>query len=133
MATSLQLFNKVDLHSVMKAGRWSSGDTFTFFYLRDLCPQADSLQRAGPIVAVGDIIRISPPSRVRISFMLCYVTLFFGEPCSLLPSLKKGGGRSGGPQGDSRLTEFYLYESHCVCRLGARTDRLPSLLCRVLE
>ena len=25
VATSLQLFNKVDLHSVMKAGRWSSG------------------------------------------------------------------------------------------------------------
>ena len=51
VATSLQLFNKVDLHSVMKAGRWSSGDTFTSFYLRDLSPQADSLKRAGPIVA----------------------------------------------------------------------------------
>ena len=59
VATSLQLFNKVDLHSVMKAGRWSSGGTFTSFYLRVLCPQADSLQRAGPIVAAGDIVRIS--------------------------------------------------------------------------
>ena len=59
VATSLQLFNKVDLHSVMKAGRWASGGTFTSFYLRDLCPQADSLQRAGPIVAAGDFIRIS--------------------------------------------------------------------------
>ena len=59
VARSLQLFNKVDLHSVMKARRWSSGGTFTSFYLRDLCPQADSLQRAGPIVAAGDIIRIS--------------------------------------------------------------------------
>ena len=59
VATSLQLSNKVDLHSVVKAGRWSSGGTFTSFYLRDLCPQADSLQRAGPIVAAGDIIRIS--------------------------------------------------------------------------
>ena len=59
VATSLQLFNKVALHSVMKAGRWSSGVTFTSFYLRDLCPQADSLQRAGHIVAAGDIIRIS--------------------------------------------------------------------------
>ena len=38
VATSLQLFNKVDLHSVMKAGRWSSCGTFTSFYLRDLCP-----------------------------------------------------------------------------------------------
>ena len=59
VATSLQLFNKVDLHAVMKAGRWTSGGTFTSFYLRDLCPQADSLQRAGPIVAAGDIVRIS--------------------------------------------------------------------------
>ena len=59
VATSLQLFNKVDLHSVMKARRWSSCGTFTSFYLRDLCPQADSLQRAGPIVAAGDVVRIS--------------------------------------------------------------------------
>ena len=59
VATSLQLFNKVDLHSVMKAGRWSSDGNFTSFYLRDLCPQADSLQRAGPIVAAEDIVRIS--------------------------------------------------------------------------
>ena len=59
VATSLQLFNKVDLHSVMKAGRWASGGTFTSFYLRDLCPQAESLRRAGPIVAAGDIVRIS--------------------------------------------------------------------------
>ena len=58
VATSLQLF-KVGLHSVMKAGRWSSGGTFTSFYLRDLCPQADSLQKAGPIVIAGDIVRIS--------------------------------------------------------------------------
>ena len=59
VATSLQLFNKVDLHSVMKAGRWSSGGTFTSFDLRDLCPQTDSLQRAGPIVPAGDVVRIS--------------------------------------------------------------------------
>ena len=43
VATSLQLFNKVDLHAVIKAGRWSSGGTFTSFYLRGLCPQADSI------------------------------------------------------------------------------------------
>ena len=36
VATSLQLFNKVDLHTVMKARRWSMGGTFTSFYLRDL-------------------------------------------------------------------------------------------------
>ena len=55
VATSLQLFNKVDLQTVMKAGRWSSGDTCTSFYLRDLWPQADSLRRAGPVVAAGDM------------------------------------------------------------------------------
>ena len=31
VATSLQLFNKVDLQAGMKAGRWSSGGTFTSF------------------------------------------------------------------------------------------------------
>ena len=41
----------------------------------------------------------------------------------LTQNIQLGGGRSGGPQGDSRLTDFYLWESHCVCRLGARTDR----------
>ena len=40
VATSLQLFNKVDLHYVIKAGRTFSGGTFTSFYLRDPCPQA---------------------------------------------------------------------------------------------
>ena len=45
VATSLQLFNEADLQAVMKAGRWSSGGTFTSFYLRDLCPQADSIRR----------------------------------------------------------------------------------------
>ena len=41
----------------------------------------------------------------RLESHLCFYAVFFGEPCSLLPSLKKGG-RSGGPQGDSRLTDF---------------------------
>ena len=59
VATSLQLFNKVDLQAVLKAGRWSSGGTFTSFYLRDLCPQADSLRRTGPLVAAGNIVVIS--------------------------------------------------------------------------
>ena len=59
VATSLQLFNKIDLQRVMKAGRWSSGGTFTSFCLRDLCPQADSLRRTGPVVAAGNIIVIS--------------------------------------------------------------------------
>ena len=59
VAESLQLFNKVDLQAVLKAGRWSSGGTFTSFYLRDLCPQADSLRRTGPLVTAGNIVVIS--------------------------------------------------------------------------
>ena len=58
VATSLQLFNKVDLQTVMKAGRWSSGGTFTSFYLRDLCPHTDSLQEKGPLVAAGSVISL---------------------------------------------------------------------------
>ena len=33
VATSVQLFNKVDLQAVMKGGRWSSEGTFIFFYI----------------------------------------------------------------------------------------------------
>ena len=36
------LFKKGDLQAVMKAGRWSSGGTFTF--LLPLRPQADSIR-----------------------------------------------------------------------------------------
>ena len=59
VATSLQLFNKADLQAIMKAGRWSSGGTFTSFYLKDLCPQADSIRKTGPVVAAGEIVEIS--------------------------------------------------------------------------
>ena len=69
VATSLQLFNKVDLQTVMKAGRWSSGGTFTSFYLRDLCPQADSLRRAGSVVAAGDHCDLFLLARLVLLFM----------------------------------------------------------------
>ena len=59
VAASLQLFNKVDLQAVLKAGRWSSCGTFTSFYLGDLCPHTDSLRRKGPVVAAGNIVVIS--------------------------------------------------------------------------
>ena len=58
VATSLQLFNKVDLQTVIKAGRWSNGGTFTSFYLRDLCWQADSLRKTGPLVAAGGVVTL---------------------------------------------------------------------------
>ena len=59
VATSLQLFKKVDLQAVMKAGRWSSGGTFTSFYLQDLGPQAGSIRKTGPVLAAGEIVEIS--------------------------------------------------------------------------
>ena len=58
VAMSLQLFNKVDLQTVVKAGRWSSGGTFTSFYLRDLCPQVDTLRESGPPVAAGRVVSL---------------------------------------------------------------------------
>ena len=42
--TFLELFYKVDLQAVMKAGMWSSAGTFTSSYLRDLCPQAKYME-----------------------------------------------------------------------------------------
>ena len=59
VVTSLQLFNKVDLQAVMKAGRWASGGTFTSFYLRDLCPQADCIRKTRAVVAAGEIVEFS--------------------------------------------------------------------------
>ena len=59
VATSLQIFNKVDLQALMKAERLSSGGTFTSFYLRDLCPQADSIRKTGPVIPAGEIAEIS--------------------------------------------------------------------------
>ena len=64
VATSLQLFNKVDLHSVMKAGRWSSGGTFTSFYLRDLKPK--TYREQDPNWQQGTSSGSPPPSQVSI-------------------------------------------------------------------
>ena len=44
VTTSLQLFVKVDLQTVMKASRWSSGGTFTCFYFRPLSLSRPSTQ-----------------------------------------------------------------------------------------
>ena len=56
---ALQLFNKEDLQAVMKARRWARRGTYTSFYLQDLCPQADGIQKTGPVVAAGEIVEIS--------------------------------------------------------------------------
>ena len=69
VASSLQLFNKIDLQAVMKARRWSIGGTFTSFYLQDLCPQANSIQKTGWVVAAGEIVKIS--SKVILLLVYC--------------------------------------------------------------
>ena len=59
VATSIQLFNKVDLKAVIKARRWSSRGTFTSFYIRDHCPQADRIHKTDPAVAAAEMVVIS--------------------------------------------------------------------------
>ena len=86
VATSLQPFNKVDLQAVMKAGRWSSGGIFTSFYLRDLCPQADSEQKTGSVIAQERSWR-SPP---RCAYLCILSWLMTFSPLSLvLPFLDR--------------------------------------------
>ena len=78
MATSLKLcIGTCRLQTVLKAGRWSGGS----FNLRDVYPQADSLQKTGPLVAAGGVV--SPPACLAI--VIC-----------LTPSFKGGG--CGGPK-----------------------------------
>ena len=63
VASALQLFSKVDLQTVMKTDRWSSGGTFKSFYLRDLFPQADCLSKAGrPLLAGGRVVVVTSAS-----------------------------------------------------------------------
>ena len=79
---SLQLFNKVDLQAVMKAGRWSSGGTFTFFYLMDLCPQADSLRKTGPGWQQEEWLLFHPVYVRLVVFYFFFMLLASsGEPC----------------------------------------------------
>ena len=93
VATSLQLFNKVDLHSVMKAGRWSSGGTFTSFYLKRSLPSSreltESRTHSGSRGHRQDLHLLA-----RLAFFMLLFRLFsFGELGGLLPSQKKGGGQ----------------------------------------
>ena len=62
VTTSLQLFSEIDLQTVMKAGRWLSGRTFTSFCLQDLCPQADCLHNVGPMVVSGRVVAFTSAS-----------------------------------------------------------------------
>ena len=117
----------------MKAGRWSNGGTFTFFYLRDLYPQADILRKTRPLVAAGGGV-VSLPACLAsfICFSLSFYTVSYYRGTLLAPSsffFKDGGGAAQRSPGDSC---FCLWESHCVYHLGARSDRLPSLFFQIL-
>ena len=57
VATSLQLFNKVDLQAVMKARRWSSGGTF----ISSNSETSDRIRKTGPVVAAGEIMLTQRP------------------------------------------------------------------------
>ena len=133
MATSLQLFSKVDLQTVMKAGRWSHGGTFTSFNLRNLCPQAYSLRKTRPLVAAGGLISL--PVFFCLSLLFYTVSYYRGNLVGPSLLLFKGGGGGGGPnvpQGDSCPDKYCLWESHSVYHLGVRSNRLSSLFCQIL-
>ena len=73
----------------MKAGRWSSGGTFTSFYLRDLCPQADSIGRPARSQPQKRSWR-SPPKRAQLC-IFWWLGAFIPLSLVLLFSKRKGG------------------------------------------
>ena len=86
------LFKKVDLQAVMKAGRWSSGCTFTSFYLRDFCPQADSIRKTGRVLPAGDIVEISSlVGLVTVYFVSLGPTSEMSYRTFLILLFKRGG------------------------------------------
>ena len=101
--------NKVDVQAVMKARRWSSGGTFTSFYLQDLCPQADSIRKTGSVVAAGEIMETC-------------------TPVSLVLLFKKGACVLDDPP-RFRMGEGFIYLSDYCCP-GASPGRCPSLSCK---
>jgi len=56
-AASWTAFNHVPIEDVMRAASWENANTFTAFYLRDLCQQHDGLYSLGPLVASQQVIR----------------------------------------------------------------------------
>ena len=124
VATSLKLFNKVDLQAVMKAGRWSSGGPFTS-YLQDLCSQADSTED-----------RTSRSRRRdRGNFLLgeLYYVYFVSSgsyiPLSLvLPFEKRGGVCPGGPTEISDSLSLSVRSWIMVSPEPVLADALPYLL-----
>ena len=85
MATSLQLFNKVDLNSAMKARRFYLGDEDSTLEISALkltaCREQDPWWQRG---TSHDLQLLA-----GLESLLCCVS--FGELSGLLPSQKKGG------------------------------------------
>ena len=101
----------------MKARRWSSGGTLTSFYLRDLCLQADSIRKTGPVVAAGEFVVISS-------------SVYLGIPSIPLSFSLKERGAPGGPHLGSGRWIFVSVGVFYGCHPGARTGRRPSISVR---
>lgn len=56
LASSWAWSNKVPLDDVVKAGFWSSENSFIKFYLRDVSVLASSLANLGPVVAAQAVV-----------------------------------------------------------------------------
>ena len=63
------------LQTVLRVGGLSSGGSFTSFKFTDLCPQADSLQKTGPLVAAGGVVSLLACLARVICLPLSFVTL----------------------------------------------------------
>ena len=116
-------FQQVDLQAIMKAGRWPSGGTFTAFYFRDLCWQADSIWKTGTVIAAREIMEIS--SWVRLVYFS--VLLLARAPLSLI--FKKGGSRGTPPQ--LRQVKFFICWS-LLWLPQSQNRQTPSLICQIL-
>ena len=51
LATSLAFFRKASLEQIIRAGIWTSANTFIYFYLTDLSSLCGDLSRVGPLVS----------------------------------------------------------------------------------
>ena len=56
LASSWAWFNKIPIEDVVKAGFWSSENSFIRFYLRDTSVLASSLAVIGPVVAAQSVV-----------------------------------------------------------------------------
>ena len=56
LATSLAFFRQASLEQIIRAGTWTSANTFISFYLTDLSSLCGDLSRVGPLVSAGVVL-----------------------------------------------------------------------------